>query len=136
MRRRQLLRGGRGSWLGGLGTVVLAGPLGACARSAPILASTGASFAGRAPRVMRANQIKAAGTDLGWVMEDQEPDLIRGTLNLRSHRAVVDIPYDQERLLIRYVSSTDLNYDGARIHWNYNSWVQRLERTIVERSAA
>ena len=74
--------------------------------------------------------VQQAGTRLGWQMEVQRPGLITGTLNLRSHQAIVEIPYDTTGFAIRYQDSTDLNYDGTAIHKNYNSWVQNLEREI------
>ena len=69
-------------------------------------------------------------------MEPQAPGLVRGTLNLRTHQAVVDIPYDTQRFSIRYVSSSNLDYDGRVIHRNYNSWVQNLQNAIMAQPAA
>jgi hypothetical protein len=108
--------------------------LGAC-RNAPILQETSADFVGRASLAQRADQIRAAGASLGWRMESRGPGLMRGTLDLRSHQAVVDIPYDPQHFRIRYVSSTNLNYDGTTIHRNFNSWVQNLQAAIVTQSA-
>ncbi len=76
--------------------------------------------------------IKTAGTKLGWNMAKLEPGLIRGTLNLRKHVAVVDISYDGRGYSIDYVDSENLKYDEetGQIHKNYNSWIQNLERQI------
>lgn len=74
--------------------------------------------------------IQRAGTSLGWQMNVERPGLIVGTLNLRTHQAVVEIPFDTEGFAIRYKDSTDLDYDGTNIHRNYNSWIQNLEREI------
>ncbi|GGG34166.1 hypothetical protein GCM10010964_22650 [Caldovatus sediminis] len=79
----------------------------------------------------RANQIRRAGAGRGWQMQEIRPGLIRGTLVLRDHLAVVDIPYDAQRFSIRYADSRNLLYDGASIHRNYNSWVQNLANDIV-----
>jgi hypothetical protein len=49
---------------------------------------------------------------------------------------VVDISYDQQRFSIRYVSSSNLDYDGRTSTGTYNSWVQNLQSAIVARSAA
>lgn len=112
-----------------------AGVLGACAggsgRTAPLYNVEGREFVGGGSLGARANQIRRAGAGLGWDMREVGPGLIRGTLNIRSHQAVVDIPYDARRFSIRYVSSQNLNYDGSVIHSNYNGWIQRLEREIV-----
>ena len=48
----------------------------------------------------------------------------------------MDIPYDSQRFTIRYAGSSNLNYDGANIHPNYNSWVQNLQRAIMSQPAA
>ena len=127
MERRALLRGAGGWALAGFGAAALS----ACARSEPVQNVEGASFQGRAPLRQRAEQIKRAGAGLGWVMQDVYPGLIRGTLNLRTHQAVVDIPYDARRFSIRHVSSSSLDYDGQIIHRNHNSWVQNLQNAIV-----
>ena len=68
-------------------------------------------------------------------MEPLAPGLVRGTLNLRAHQAVVDIPYDAQRFGIRYLSSSNLDYDGRSIHRNYNSWVQNLQNAIMAQPA-
>ena len=92
-----------------------AAALAACARTAFIQEGSG-EFIGRGTLSQRADQIRRAGAGLGWRMEQHGPGLIRGTLNLRAHQAVVDIPYDAQRFSIRYVSSSNLDYDGRSIH--------------------
>lgn len=77
--------------------------------------------------------ILAAGVSLGWQMKEIGPGQIEGTLYLRDHVAQVDIPYDSNAYSILYKNSSNLRYDGATIHSNYNGWVQRLDRTIQAR---
>ena len=125
MNRRHLLRAAP------LGLLALG--LGACTR--PIYNAPGTSFAGPGSLTQRSEQIRRAGAGLGWAMQEVRPGLIRGTLSLRTHQAVVDIPYDTSGFAIRYVDSTNLSYDGSSIHRNYNSWVQNLERAIVAQSS-
>ena len=75
--------------------------------------------------------IVRAGAGLGWQMKPVEPGLIVGTLNLRTHMAMVDIRYDTKTYSITYKdSSSDLYYDGKSIHKNYNGWIQNLDRGI------
>jgi hypothetical protein len=74
-----------------------------------------ASSPARGTSAGRANQIKRAGAAQGWVVESRAPGLLRGTLSRRDQQAVVDIPYDARRFSIRYVRSSNLNYDGTNI---------------------
>lgn len=117
--------------------VALAALLAGC-RTAPLYDVERSSFNTTEPHSMAeiTEAIQQAGTRLGWQMDVERPGLIIGTLNLRSHQAVVEIPYDTSGFAINYQDSTDLRYDGETIHRNYNSWVQNLEREIrVEASA-
>ena len=74
--------------------------------------------------------IKQAGLSLGWRMKEKAPGHIIGTLRLRRHQAVVEILFDTEGYSITYLDSVNLKYDGAKIHRNYNSWVQNLSNAI------
>ena len=81
--------------------------------------------------------IIAAGAGLGWAMNSTEPGHIVGTLNVRSHGAVVDIPYTTESYSILYKDSTNLKYSSSgTIHSNYNGWIQNLNRAIKANLAA
>lgn len=71
-----------------------------------------------------------AGQVLGWQMQPTAPGVIRGTLNLRAHQAVVDIPYNTKSYSIIYVSSVNLDYDGQTIHRSYPRWVNNLKVKI------
>lgn len=71
-----------------------------------------------------------AGQVLGWQMQPFAPGVIRGTLNIRTHQAVVDIPYNTKSYSILYVSSVNLDYDGQTIHRSYPRWVNNLKAKI------
>jgi hypothetical protein len=79
------------------------------------------------------NAILQAGASLGWQMNDAEPRLIVGTLNVRDHMVQVDVPYDRRTYSILYRDSANMNYDGGNIHSNYTGWVQRLNAAINSR---
>jgi hypothetical protein len=81
-----------------------------------------------APQVRSA--IITAGTSLGWHVADAGPGHLVGTLHLRNHTAVVDIPYSASKYSIVYKSSENLDAANGQIHRNYNGWVQRLDTTI------
>jgi hypothetical protein len=130
MTRRNLLRNA--------GTVTLAmlggGALVAC-RQEPIYTTSNASFISGGGMTTRAQQIRRAGASLGWRMQDIRPGVIRAVYTRGSHQAVVDVVFDPRTFSIRYVSSLDLNYDGAQIHPTFNGWVRNLEQAIIRESA-
>jgi hypothetical protein len=82
------------------------------------------------------NAIVRAGAGLGWLMKDEGPNMIVGTIELRTHSAVVSIPYSATGYSIKYRSSTNLNEAGGNIHRNYNGWIQNLQRGIAAQLAA
>jgi len=81
--------------------------------------------------------VTRAGASLGWIMVEEEPGLVRGTLRLRSHVAIVDVIFDTSTYSIQYVDSTNLDYSEANgtIHKNYNGWIQNLD-TAIQRELA
>lgn len=74
--------------------------------------------------------IRTAGAGLGWQMVPRGPGKVEGTLNVRAHRAVVDISFDAKNYSIKYKDSSNLNYDGNSIHPQYNNWIINLDRAI------
>ena len=78
-----------------------------------------------------ADSIKDAGMGLGWRMNQVAPNHIIATLDIRSHRAIVDITFSPKNYDITYKSSVNLKHkpDG-RIHPYYNGWIQNLDRDI------
>jgi hypothetical protein len=79
--------------------------------------------------------IIGAGAALTWQMAIVQPGEIVGTLNVRSHQAVVSIPYSTKSYSILYKDSINLKYDAKKqtIHENYLSWIQRLDNAIRSR---
>ena len=90
-------------------------------------------MATNAPNASKDDVAKAiirAGGSLGWVIRHNGPNALIGTLNLRTHTAIVDIPYSIKSYSILYKDSADLNYTGTAIHSNYNGWIQNLQKNI------
>jgi hypothetical protein len=87
------------------------------------------------PQAQVRSAIIAAGAGLGWQITDAGPNKLLGTLNLRTHTAVVDIPYSASTYSILYKSSINLNESGGTIHPNYNSWVRNLDNAIRQEIA-
>ncbi len=81
-----------------------------------------------APQVRSA--IMTAGAALGWKIVDAGPGKLEGTLRLREHAAVVDIPYSATKYSITYKSGENLKAADGNIHKNYNGWIQNLDRGI------
>ncbi|MCX7659782.1 MULTISPECIES: hypothetical protein [Caldimonas] len=112
---------------------VLAVALAGCS-SAPILNIEAAPVSTASGKKPSAQEVRAAiiraGSSLGWQMRDEGPNLLVGTLHLRSHTAVVEIPYNSQTYSIKYRSSVNLDAQGGQIHKNYNGWIQNLNRNI------
>jgi hypothetical protein len=108
--------------------IVLAG----CRSAAPIYDVVAAPVVTSKPVTMEAvrNAIVVAGSGLGWRMEPRTPGTITGVLDLRDHRAVVEVTYDTKTYNIKYKDSSNLNYSGTTIHKNYNGWVENLDKAI------
>ena len=82
--------------------------------------------------------IITAGAGLGWQMAVAKPGEIIGTLNIRSHQAIVSIPYTTKSYSILYKDSANLKYNAEKqtIHENYSGWIQRLDGAIRARLTA
>ncbi len=82
--------------------------------------------------------IIGAGAALDWQMAVVKPGEIVGTLNIRSHQAVVTIPYTTKTYSILYKDSNNLKYnaDKQTIHETYTGWIQRLDGAIRSRLTA
>lgn len=80
--------------------------------------------------------IIASGAGLGWKIVDAGPGRLEGTLVLRTHTAVVDIPYSAKSYSITFKSGENLRAEDGSIHKNYNGWIQNLDRAIRATIAA
>ena len=67
-----------------------------------------------------------AGRRLEWRINKVRPREMQGLFRKQAHTATVLIPYDKTQFSIIYVDSENLDYDGSKIHENYNVWIQRL----------
>lgn len=78
--------------------------------------------------------IKAALVGRTWVVTEDQPGKILATLNLRTHVAKIEIPYDTSKVAVRYLDSSELMYAEKKgvkvIHRNYLSWIQNLVTDI------
>lgn len=74
--------------------------------------------------------IVRAAVSLGWTTEKVKPGEIKATLNIRSHQLVVQILFDETTYSINYLDSTNLKYDGEKIHRQYANWVTNLIKNI------
>lgn len=120
-------------FLSTLGALALAATLAACT-IAPIMNVDKAAATSASGKALTSDQVRAAivraGASLGWQMKDEAPGMLLGTLQLRTHTAVVEIPYSPSSYSIQYKSSVNLQEQGGQIHKNYNGWIQNLTRAI------
>ncbi|KFZ30861.1 hypothetical protein IDSA_07220 [Pseudidiomarina salinarum] len=71
-----------------------------------------------------------AASKRGWVISEPSEDELHATLNIRTHQAIVRIPYSADSYSIIYVDSSNLDKKNNRIHPSYNSWVTNLNNDI------
>lgn len=107
---------------------------GACMRCGPIQNVTDAPVPSASGKALSSDEVRKAilraGMMLGWQMNAGAPGKITGTLNVRKHTAVVEIPYSSRSYSINYKSSVNLSEEDGQIHNNYNGWVKNLARSI------
>lgn len=82
------------------------------------------------------NAILMGAQPLGWLVNKDAPGVLELSYNKQNkHYVVVRATYDAEGYLLRYVSSTNLNYElkteGPEIHPNYNRWIQNMISRIM-----
>lgn len=113
--------------------VIAAAALAGCS-TVPIMNVAESPVTTASGRTLSNDQVRAAimraGAGLGWQMRDEGPNLLVGTLQLRTHTAVVEIPYSSRTYGIKYRSSVNLEERDGNIHKNYNGWIQNLTRGI------
>ena len=116
----------------GLISLVLMLSVMGCSRNAPLMNIPSQEVAAKKTNEDVFNAIKRAGVGLGWIINKTSDNTATGTLNLRSHQAVVSIDYSTKNYSITYYSSKELNYSGIKntIHSNYNGWIQNLNNAI------
>lgn len=74
--------------------------------------------------------IVSAGGGNGWFFQHIGPGHMQATYRQKTHAATVDVTFDRSHWRITYVSSQNLGERGDQIHRHYNTWVQKLERSI------
>ena len=105
----------------------------ACRNLAPIYEVNGAQLLfGDGATVDDASEaIWRAGRKLGWKIEKESPGVLKGTLHLRGHVAVVRIEHDTQVFSIHDVETQNIRRERRRIHPTYNGWIHFLEQKIA-----
>lgn len=122
-----------------LAVLLVAAAVAGC-NTVPILNVNQAPVVSAAGKPLSQAQVRVAivgvGSALGWQMKDAGPNMVVGTIQLRKHIAVVEIPYSASNYSIKYKSSEGLDESGGSIHKNYNGWITNLHRGINAQLAA
>ena len=66
----------------------------------------------------------------GWGIQSKKGNHIVAVLFLRQITAAIDIRFNKKSYSITYKNSSKLNYNGTKIHRNYNTWIQNLDHRI------
>lgn len=121
-----------------LAVILVIGAIAGC-KSVPIQNVSNVAITSSSGKPLSPSEVRTAivqsGVSLGWKITDDGPEKLVGTLVLRTHTAVVDIPYSGSSYSVNYKSSVNLNEGEGQIHKNYNSWIQNLTRAIDVRLA-
>jgi S1-C subfamily serine protease len=115
-----------------------------CARLQPIYNVGNAQIttrSGKTPALEDVAQgIKQTAERRGWVVSDETPGHMVAIITVdrswpvrQSHMAAVDIAFNPSNYSITYKYSSELLWNGAEIHRNYNKWVKLLEQDINAR---
>jgi hypothetical protein len=106
----------------------------ACFRCDPIMNVKDTLVAAPPNKAVSADDVRSAiiraGMALGWQIKEDGPGKLVGTLVLRKHTAVVEIPYSATNFSILYKSSINLDEADGQIHKNYNGWISNLQKGI------
>ena len=118
----------------GLVLVFLSG----CRGGAQIYEVKNTSIPSPSGKELTLEQVRKEIVAAGWQMTDVKPGELLATYNIRSHQAIVAIPYTTKNYSILYKDSSNLKYDAAAktIHQNYTGWIQRLDGAIRSRLSA
>lgn len=111
----------------------------AACRTAPIENVTHHAFPAGTEKLSLAQieeSIIKAASDRDWIITRQADGVLFATYSPRSHMAKVRIGFDKTEFSIVYADSTNLNYDGTSIHYNYNRWVNNLRQDILREVSA
>jgi hypothetical protein len=80
------------------------------------------------PQVEQA--IVKAGIELGWRLNKIRDGLMTGTLTTHYNTAVIEIRYDASTYSINHQESTNMEYDGKKIHKDYNNLIKDFSSAI------
>ena len=116
-------------------TIVLSILLAGCNRVQPIMNIE------ESPVVydLTAKQVKlailTAAQNKGWIVKDLSSNKLKAEVFVRSHYAVVHIPYNAKFYSIIYSNSSNLLHNGSNIHRNYNKWIILFNENIQQQLA-
>ncbi len=71
-----------------------------------------------------------AGENRKWQIEEIIPGHMTAKRIVGHQKTEVDIKYNTKAFSIIYKDSKNLEYDGLKIHANYNKWIQNLQHNI------
>lgn len=78
------------------------------------------------------NAIMKACEERAWLVRPLQPGVLRADLEVRTHTAEIEIRYNTTHYDIVYLDSENLDYNGSKIHRNYNKWIKLLDREIQQ----
>jgi hypothetical protein len=78
--------------------------------------------------------IKAALLNRQWLISDEKPDYIEGTLHARQHTLRIMVRHSHQQIRIEYLDSAELGFylrgETRYIHPKYKNWTDNLLQDI------
>ncbi|MFC4160473.1 hypothetical protein [Chitinimonas lacunae] len=108
----------------------------ALARQAPLVEPPRVALSTQTAEQVRGYIVNGART-LGWTVVSEKDGQVTLKFNKQNkHEVVINADYDAKGYQLRYVSSSNMNFEEANgqreIHPNYNRWINNLIKRIGE----
>ena len=81
--------------------------------------------------------VERAALTREWIPTVKSKNCVQCKLRIRKHEVVIDVIIEEKRLVIRYVSSVNMDVNPAKrtIHKKYRGWIDNLTREVDKLAA-
>ncbi|MDG3087526.1 hypothetical protein P7F88_16235 [Vibrio hannami] len=111
-------------------TLFLAFVLAGCNKVQPIMNIEDTPVAYELTQQEVKQAIVRAAESRKWIVKDVSSNELKAEVFVRTHHAVIKIPYNSTHYSLIYADSSNLLHEGDNIHRNYNKWITLLNESI------